>query len=86
MLSITFCVSRKPQPVPYTGWPQLISYCMHVRIKGTAPGVEQGKELSLLVEEWSSPKSRSLRADVDGPRPVTYISLHVFHVNVSTDR
>ena len=46
---------------------------MHVRIEGTTPRVEQGKELSLLVEEWSSPKSRSLQADADSPRPVTHV-------------
>ena len=30
---------------------------MRVEIRGAAPGVEWGKELSLLVEEWSSPES-----------------------------
>ena len=44
---------------------------MHVWIEGTTPGVEWGKEPSLSVEEWSSPESRSPRADADGPRPVT---------------
>ena len=45
---------------------------MHIRIKGTAPGVEQGKELSLLVEEQSSPESCSPWADTDGLGPVTF--------------
>ena len=47
---------------------------MHVKIKGTTPGVEWGKELSLSVEERSSPKSHSPWADADGLRPVTYIA------------
>ena len=46
---------------------------MHIRIEGTAPGVEWGKELSLSVEEWSSPKSCSPWADADGPQPVTFL-------------
>ena len=45
---------------------------MHVGTEGTAPGVEQGKELSLSVEEWSSPKSHRAQADADGPQPVTF--------------
>ena len=45
---------------------------MCIGIKGTAPGVEWGKELSLSVEERSSPKSCSPWADTDGPRPITY--------------
>ena len=45
---------------------------MHVGIEGTAPGVERGKELSLSVEEWSSPKSRSPWADANGPQPITF--------------
>ena len=45
---------------------------MHIGIKGTTPGVEQGKELSLSVEERSSPESHSLWADADGPQPVTF--------------
>ena len=53
---------------------------MHIEVKGTTPGVELGKELSLLVEEWSSPKSRKARADADGPQPVTY-SCHIFHAD-----
>ena len=40
---------------------------MCIGIEGTAPGVEQGKELSLLVEEWSSPKSCKVRADAGRP-------------------
>ena len=67
MLSITFCVSHKPQPVHTQAGFSLFSYCMHVRIEGTAPGVEQGKELSLSVKEQSSLKSHSPRADADGP-------------------
>ena len=46
---------------------------MRIGTEGTAPGVEQGKELSLSVEERSSPESRKARADADGPQPVTYI-------------
>ena len=48
---------------------------MRVGTKGTAPGVEPGKELSLLVEERSSSESRKARADADGPQPVTYITV-----------
>ena len=40
---------------------------MHIGIEGTTPGVERGKELSLLAEERSSPKSHSPWADADGP-------------------
>ena len=47
---------------------------MCIGIEGTAPGVERGKELSLSVEERSSPESREARADADGPQPVTYTS------------
>ena len=36
--------------------------------EGTTPGVEWRKELSLSVEEWSSPKSHKARADADGPK------------------
>ena len=46
---------------------------MHVGTEGTVPGVEWGKELSLLVEERSLPESRSTRADAGGAQPVTYI-------------
>ena len=46
---------------------------MCIRIKGTTPGVERGKELSLSVKERSSPKSHSLQADADGLQPVTYV-------------
>ena len=46
---------------------------MHVGTEGTAPGVEQGKEMSLLVKEQSSPKSHEVWADTDGLQPVTYI-------------
>ena len=45
---------------------------MHVGIEGSTPGVEWGKELSLSVEEWSSPESHEAWADADGPQPVTY--------------
>ena len=45
---------------------------MHVGTKGTAPGVEWGKELSLSVEEWSSPESHKAQADADGLQPVTF--------------
>ena len=45
---------------------------MHVGTEGTTPGVEQGKELSLLVKEQSSPESHSPWAGADGPQPVTY--------------
>ena len=46
---------------------------MHVGIKGTTPGAERGKELSLSVEEQSSPKSHSPQADADSLRPITYM-------------
>ena len=45
---------------------------MHIGIEGTAPGVEQGKELSLSVEEQSSPKSHEAWVDADSPQPVTF--------------
>ena len=45
---------------------------MHVGTEGTTPGVERGKGLSLLVKEWSSPKSHSTWADADSPQPVTF--------------
>ena len=67
-----FCVSCKPQPVRMQAASSFISYYMHIGIKGTTPGVEWGKELSLSAEERSSPESHSLRADADGLRPVTY--------------
>ena len=47
---------------------------MCIGIEGTAPGVEQGKELSLLVEEQSSSKSNEVWVDADIPEPVTYTS------------
>ena len=47
---------------------------MRIGIEGTAPGVEWGKELSLSVEERSSPESHKAWADADGPQPVTYIT------------
>ena len=47
---------------------------MHVGIEGTAPGVEQGKELSLSVKEWSSSISHKVWVDTDIPHPVTYIA------------
>ena len=73
VLSITFCVSHKPQPVhTQAGLSLLVSYCMHIRIEGTTQGVELGKELSLLVKEWSSPKSCSPWADADSPQPVKF--------------
>ena len=50
---------------------------MHIGIEGTAPGVEWGKELSLSVEEWSSPKSHEAWVDADGPQPVTCIMCNV---------
>ena len=75
MLSIVFCVSHNLQPVRIqVGWSLLIHECT-LGPKAHTPGVEQGKELSLLVEEQSSPKSRSMRADTDGPQPVTYVYL-----------
>ena len=40
---------------------------MHVGIEGTTPGVEWGKELSLFVEERSSPISREVWVDADNP-------------------
>ena len=46
---------------------------MHVGIEGTTPGVEQGKEMSLSVEEQSSPKSHEVWVDADIPQPVTYV-------------
>ena len=45
---------------------------MHIGTKGTVPGVERRKELSLSVEEQSSPKSHKVLADTDGPQPVTF--------------
>ena len=45
---------------------------MRIGIEGTAPGVERGKELSLLVEERSSPESHGAWADTDGLQPVTF--------------
>ena len=68
-----FCVSHKPQPVCIQAASSFISYYMHIGIKGTAPGVEWGKELSLSVEERSSPESHSLWADADSPWPVTFM-------------
>ena len=57
---------------------------MCIGIKGTAPGVEQGKELSLSVEERSSPESCEARVDADGPQPVTYIQeITVFWVTIT---
>ena len=47
---------------------------MHIGIEDTTPGVEQQKELSLSVEERSSPKSREVQVDTDSPQPVTYIN------------
>ena len=46
---------------------------MNIEIEGTTPGVEQEKELSLSVEEQSSPESCKVWADADGLQPVTYI-------------
>ena len=46
---------------------------MHVGVKGTTPGVEQGKELSLLVEERTSPESHKVWADADSLQPVTHM-------------
>ena len=66
MLSTILSVFHKCQPVHLQAT-LVISYYKHVGIKGTAPGVGQGKELSLLAEEQSSPKSHSLQADTDGP-------------------
>ena len=40
---------------------------MCVEIKGTTPGVEWGKELSLLVKEQSSPISHEVWVDADNP-------------------
>ena len=40
---------------------------MHVGIEGTTLGVERGKELSLSVEERSSPVSCEARVDADNP-------------------
>ena len=48
---------------------------MCIGTKGTTPGVEQGKELSLLVKEQCSPKSHKVQADADGPKSVTYTCL-----------
>ena len=45
---------------------------MHIGIKGTTPGVEWGKELSLSVEEQSSPESREAWVDTDSLQPVTF--------------
>ena len=49
---------------------------MHVGIKGTTTGVEQGKELSLSVEEWSSPISHEAWVDADNPASC-YILVHL---------
>ena len=51
---------------------------MCIGIEGTTPGVEWGKELSLLVEERSSPESHKAWADAAGPQPVTYIGCASF--------
>ena len=67
MLSITFCVSHKPQPVHTQAVFSLLVIVCALGLKGTTPGVEPGKELSLLVEERSSPESHSPWADTDGP-------------------
>ena len=53
---------------------------MHVGTEGTTPGVERGKELSLSVEERSSPESRKAWADADGPQPVTYVCELYMHM------
>ena len=51
---------------------------MCIGIKGTTPGVGWGKELSLSVEEWSSPISHKAWVDADTPHPVTYaVLLHM---------
>ena len=66
-----FCVSHKRRPVCIQA-ALVISYYKCVGIEGTAPGVEQGKELSLSAEEQSSPESHSLQAGTDGPWPITF--------------
>ena len=50
---------------------------MHIGIEGTAPGVEWEKELSLSVEERSSPESHEAWVDADCPQPVTYVRAQI---------
>ena len=45
---------------------------MHIGIEGTTPGAGWGKELSLLVKEWSSPISCEMWINTDTPHPVTF--------------
>ena len=45
---------------------------MCIGIEGTAQAVGQGKELSLLVEEQSSPISHKMWVDADVLCPVTH--------------
>ena len=54
MLSIILSVSHKCQPVCIQA-ALVISYYSHVVIKGTTPGVGQGKELLLSVEDRVHP-------------------------------
>ena len=54
MLSIILSVFRKCRPVRIQAT-LVISYYKHVVIEGTTPGVGQGKELSLSVEDGVHP-------------------------------
>ena len=66
MLSIILSIFRKCRPVRMQAT-LVISYYKCIDIKGTAPGVGRGKELSLLAEDRVHPKSHSPRAGADGP-------------------
>ena len=78
VLSIILSLSCKRRPVHIQA-ALVIGYYSHVVIKGTTPGVGQGKELLPFGRRRSSPKSHSPRAGADGPRSITHIILLILY-------
>ena len=74
MLSTILSVFRKCQPVRIQA-ALVISYYKRVDIEGTAPGVGQGKELFLSVEDGVHPNPiacNGLRAVCTSPQSITF--------------